>query len=286
MGASNWRPNTGDRDASLMTLHEIDSLDHPLLEPFVGIRTRNWTELSGIFIAEGPCVVQVLLHSDYQVKSVLLDRKYFDHYASMIPENVAVILVNHEFVHEILGYDFHRGILACGSRKPIGSVRADLSLPSNQHETLVAAVGVQDPENLGGILRSCAALGIQRVIVGPGTADPLARRVLRVSMGTVLNLQLFRSRDMLADLKWLQTQRQIESLACSLQSGSEPLETCKRHGPTLILVGNERYGLADELQAATNRRVTIPMELATDSLNVSVAAGIILHYFCRIAEQT
>ncbi|MEO8271539.1 MAG: RNA methyltransferase, partial [Aureliella sp.] len=149
-------------------------------------------------------------------------------------------------------------------------------------ETLVCAVGVQDPENLGGILRSCAGLGIKRVIVGPGTADPLSRRVLRVSMGTALHLQLFRSRALADDLRWLHDSRGITSVATTLANDAEPIEKSQRHGPTVILIGNERNGLPKEILALADRRVKIDMELGTDSLNVCVAAGIIMHYYCRI----
>ncbi|MCA9133101.1 MAG: RNA methyltransferase, partial [Planctomycetales bacterium] len=183
---------------------------------------------------------------------------------------------------QIVGYNFHRGILACGRRKPIKWVHSDLSRPQASGETLLAVVGVQDPENLGGILRSCAAFGIRRVILGPGTADPLARRVLRVSMGCALHLDLYRTHDLLGELPRLHDELGIESVATTLQDDSQPLESAVRSGPILILVGNERYGLPPELQALASRRVRIGMELGTDSLNVGVAAGVVMHYFSRL----
>ncbi len=270
-----------------MPRYEINDIEHPGLEPFREIRSRNWTEQSGLFIAEGPLLVERLLDSSYAVKSILLDKKYQQHYEQMIADDVELLLVDHEFVEQVVGFNFHRGVLACGLRKPALSVQADFAeLPdesSRYRETIVCAVGVQDPENLGGILRSCAALGIQRIIIGPGTADPLSRRVLRVSMGTVLRLLLFRSRNLIEDLHWLHAERQISSVATTLSDDSEPLEQAARDGATLILVGNERYGLPAEVQAAATRRVRIGMELGTDSLNVCVAAGIVMHTYCRIA---
>lgn len=267
--------------------YEINDIEHPGLEPFREIRSRNWTEQSGLFIAEGPLLVERLLTSNYTVKSILLDKKYQPRYEPMIADDVELLLVDHAFVEQVVGFNFHRGALACGLRRASLSVRTDFAeLPdasSKHRETIVCAAGVQDPENLGGILRSCAALGIERVIIGPGTADPLSRRVLRVSMGTALRLQLFRSRNLIDDIHWLQSERQISSVATTLSSDSEPLEQASRDGATLILVGNERYGLPAELQAAATRRIRIGMDLGTDSLNVCVAAGIVMHYFCRIA---
>ncbi|QDV25032.1 TrmH family RNA methyltransferase [Aureliella helgolandensis] len=266
-----------------MPEYTIDQLQHPLLEPYREIRSRNWTEQSGIFIAEGPLLVEQLLLSPYGTKSVLLDRKYFSHYRDMLPEDVDVLLVEHDFVESIVGFDFHRGVIGCGYRLPIRSVRDSFLAPPEDQETIAAVIGVQDPENLGGILRCCAGLGIQRVLIGPGTADPLARRVLRVSMGTVLHLDVIRSTDFVADIQWLKQQRGIETLATSLQAPSEPLETASRSGPVMIVFGNERFGIPQDVQQVADRRIRINMELATDSLNVCVSAGIVLHYFCRLA---
>jgi tRNA G18 (ribose-2'-O)-methylase SpoU len=263
---------------------DITSLDDPLLEPFRELRSRKWVEQSGLFIAEGPLLVERLLASPYGVKSILLDRKYFDHYVQLVPAQVDLLVVEHELVESIVGFNFHRGVMGCGLRKPIAWLRDAFALSVDPAETIVWAAGVQDPENLGGILRSCAALGIERVIVGPGSADPLSRRVLRVSMGNALRLQLFRSRNLAEDLRWLSAERGIFSVATTLHPTAVALESATRAGPTVILIGNERYGLPEAIQAGADQRVTIAMDLGTDSLNVCVAAGIVMHYYCRIAR--
>ncbi len=264
---------------------QINDLSVPELEPFREMRHRNWTNESGIFIAEGPLLVERLIRSDYQVHSVLLDRKYYDHYASMVPSDADLLVIDHELVRDVVGFNFHRGVLGCGRRKPERTVAHDLSLQTfSSTETLMGIVGVQDPENLGGILRNCAALGVQNVVLGPGTADPLSRRVLRVSMGNALRLNLFRSRNMLTDLQSLRDTAGVQSIATSLLDGSEPLENMHRNSPVIILMGNEKLGLPIDIQLASDRRVRIDMELGTDSLNVTVAAGIVLHYFCRLAS--
>lgn len=262
--------------------YNIDSLDDCRLEPFREIRNRNWTELSGQFIAEGPLSVESLVQSKYAVRSMLLDRKYADRYRGLAPPDTDLLLVDHALVEQIVGYNFHRGVIACGLRQPLRSVQESFVGCTSQRETLVCAVGVQDPENLAGILRSCAALGIERVIIGPGTADPLARRVLRVSLGTVLGLNLYRSRNLPGDIRWLRSQHGVTVLASSLASDAEPLAGSSRSGPLLILVGNERFGLPEDVQQQADRRVRIEMQPGVDSLNVCVAAGIIMHYYCRV----
>ena len=261
----------------------IDNMDDPRLDAYRDIRSRNWTYVSKRFIAEGPLLTERLLASDYKTESVLLDQKYADQYLATIPDSVEVLLLDHEQIEQILGFHFHRGVLACGVRPKQLQLRADFGDPPLPHDTLVAAVGVQDPENLGSILRCCAGLGIGRVIIGPGTADPLSRRVLRVSMGTALRLRLLHSKNIVSDLTWLRESFGITNYATSLRDDSLPLEKTRRTGPALILVGNERYGLPEEVWRAADHCVRIDMELGTDSLNVSMASGIVMHYFCRLA---
>ncbi len=261
----------------------IDDLDDPRLTPFKGMRTINWTVGSGWFIAEGPRLVERLMRSDYGIHSLLISDKYLADWQDRILPGVPAFIFPESKIAQLLGFNFHRGIIACGLRKPALDLRTSLTTLAHD-ETLVAVHSVQDPENLGGILRSCAALGIRHILIGPMSADPLSRRVLRVSMGTVLKLRLYNARDLVGDLQWLRETHGVESLATTLAADSEPLESARRNSPVVIVMGNEANGLPIEIQQAADRRIKIDMQLGTDSLNVSVAAGIIMHYFCRVAN--
>jgi tRNA G18 (ribose-2'-O)-methylase SpoU len=198
---------------------------------------------------------------------------------------MSVLVVPEAWMAEIVGFHFHRGIMACGLRKPPWILSEVLVAPLGKNVTLVALYGVQDPENMGAILRSCAALGIEHVLIGPKSADPFSRRVLRVSMGTLLSLKIIRSTNLMTDLAWLKERHGVESVATTLAVDSKPLEQTGRQTPLVILMGNEAYGLPPELQQAADHRVRIDMRLGTDSLNVGVAAGIVLHYFSRVARK-
>jgi tRNA G18 (ribose-2'-O)-methylase SpoU len=261
---------------------EIDDLEHPLVEPYRDIRGRNWTWRSGIFIAEGPLLVERLLNSPYQIQSILVERKCVDRFEQNVPSNVPLIVVEHDFVEQLVGFNFHRGVLACGVRRNIDELPSTLSV-TDRRETWLGLFGVQDPENLGGMLRTAAGLGIRRIVLGPGTCDPLSRRALRVSMGNALQLEMYRAsnaRQSLLTLKALG----VECVATALGDGSQPVESAKRSGPLILLMGNERDGLTSEVLDLADRCVRVDMELGTDSLNVCVAAGITMHYFCRIAR--
>jgi TrmH family RNA methyltransferase len=102
-------------------------------------------------------------------------------------------------------------------------------------------------------------------------------------MGNAFKLNLFTARDAIQTIDGFHAQG-VETLAACLSSSSVELAQWRRTKPTLIVLGNEAHGLPDEIQRAANQGVRIDMELGTDSLNVSVAAAILLHYVCRLAK--
>lgn len=261
----------------------LDDLNHELLVPYRELRTRNWTRQSGIFIAEGPLLVERLLQSGYSVESVLLDRKYAETHWHWIPQSVPVLLIEHDLVQQLVGFNFHRGVLGCG-RRPEPKRLLEVTRTIESHEIWLALIGVQDPENVGSMLRSAAGLGVNHILIGPGTADPLSRRALRVSMGNSLRLETYYSSNIHHELEILKRMG-LERIATTPDVSAEPLESVVRGGPLVLLVGNERHGLPKELIALTDRKVSIPMALDTDSLNVAVAAGIVMHYFSRLANN-
>ncbi len=186
-----------------MQINAIESLEDVRLEPYRHLRTKNLTRFSGRFIAESRPLVQRLIESNYEIESILIDDSYLAEAKSWVPPHIQVLALPHTWIDELLGFHFHRGFLACGIRKPMVEFQPELASSNSRTWVAAFAIGVQDPENLGVILRTCAGLGIQDCLLGPGTADPLSRRVLRVSMGGVLKLNLFSASDPLSLLTTL-----------------------------------------------------------------------------------
>ncbi len=274
----------------------IDNIEDSRLEAYRHLRTRNLTQFSAKFVVESKLLTQRLLRSDYEVESVLIDDIALPGSAEWLPEDVIAYVVPRDSMSELLGFNFHRGVLGCGKRKRRRQATEVLAAPldpeamplatgeSKSRWTGVYVVGVQDPENMGQIARNCSALGVRDLIVGPECVDPFARRVLRVSMGCMFNLQISYAADPTAFLSWANAQG-IRSVATSLSSDSKPLEQYRRTHGTLVVMGNEANGLPDSVQEAASERIKIDMLLGTDSLNVSVASGIILHYVTRLANS-
>jgi tRNA G18 (ribose-2'-O)-methylase SpoU len=227
-----------------------------------------------------------------------------------VPPDVPIYVAPRELLAQTVGFHFHRGIVACGRRRAGVGVRellATIAVKEGEMErrregetesntmatsslrlsvshslclTLVICPDVQDPTNLGSIIRSTAAFGCSAIALGPKCADPFSRRVLRVSMGAALHLPVVESRDLGADLRELSAAG-FELVAAVVDPTAEPLSAFQRGERTAILFGSEGHGLAEDWLALCHRRVTIPMQVGIDSLNVAVAAAVVLYQLTR-----
>ena len=217
------------------------------------------------------------------MESVLSERRHLERLQHQMQENVPLYVAQRHLIEEVAGFKFHRGVLGCGHRPSCPSLRSLMeSVP--QKAIIVVCVGIQDPENLGGVIRTCAAFGVQAVLLGPSCADPFYRRVVRTSMGANLTLPLVESRDLKADLLSLRRDHGARLVATVLDAQARPLSSTKRHERTALLLGGEGFGLEPEWIAMCDHRVTIPMSQRVDSLNVSVAAGICLYHFASSSQ--
>lgn len=259
----------------------LNSLDDPRLEPYRNLKATNLTRWSGLFVAEGEKVVRRLWASQYATESVLLSERAIDGLLALAPASAPVYVLPEQRLVELVGFQFHRGILAVGRRRT-GPDLERLAPVDQALLTLVACHQVQDPENIGAILRSCAALGISGVLLGGNCADPWSRRSLRVSMGAALAIPIRQSEDLAGDLQKLNRHHRVEAIASVLDEQAEPLEIATRGPRMALLLGNEGHGLPADLQAICQRRVTISMGSGVDSLNVATAAGIFIHHFLRV----
>jgi tRNA G18 (ribose-2'-O)-methylase SpoU len=156
-----------------------------------------------------------------------------------------------------------------------------LSSQVPRRATLMVCVGIQDPENLGSILRTSAAFGVSMVLLGPHCADPFSRRVARTSMGANFRLPVVESLDLQADLLTLRDEFGVRLVATVLGSEAQPLPEVAVEDRHALLFGSEGHGLDQRWVELCDLRVTIPMRPAVDSLNVSVAAGVVLYHFSR-----
>lgn len=264
-----------------MPLETIDDIDDPRLDPFRDLR-RTPVSSPGHFIAESWLVVERLLASRFKCESIVVTKRRYPALAANIPDYVPVFLLDDDLADRLVGYDFHNGVLARARRRP--NRCAQKLFPSNDESprTFVVVPWTSDPVNLGTIVRTCRAFGVDGLLLGPRCADPFSRRALRVSMGNALFLPIVESDDLTADVDWLKS-HETQVVAAVLDDAAVPLENARRPRRMALVVGHESEGLGEEWTSRCDTAVTIPMSDGTDSLNLATATAILLYHFTRVA---
>ena len=233
----------------------------------------------GLVIAEGTVVVRRLLDSPYPVRALLGVQRRFDELRPDLTDCAAPYFVaTPEVMAAAVGFHLNRGVLATADRVPFPPAAELLAGVASA----VVLEGVGDHENLGAIFRNAAALGIGAVLLGPGCSDPLYRRSVRVSMGTVL-LVPFASLvgDWPAPAELLHAAG-FEVVALTPRSSAIPLREAGLAGRRVaLLLGSEGPGLTDAALESADLQVRIPMAPGVDSLNVATAGAIA---FAEIAQ--
>lgn len=252
--------------------------DDPRLVPYRALKHSNLTRWSGQFIAEGDKVVERLLRSDYEVVSIVIGRSWLSQFEPLFRDDMDVLVLDDDRIGELVGFEFHRGVLGCGKR-PSPLPLEQLVVPEQPRRTLVVCPNVQDSENLGAIIRNGAALGADGLLVGSESADPWSRRALRVSMGTAFSLPIRSSTSLAEDLRAMHELWGVERLAAVLDADAEPLEQARRGARVALMFGSEGHGLGERWLSWADRRVRLDMRRGVDSLNVAVAAGVFLYHF-------
>ena len=259
-----------------MAIIEITSLEHPGVEVFSTLteaQLRNRLEPDkGIFIAESPKVIHVALDAGYEPLSLLCERKHITGDAASLIErcgDIPVYTGERELLAALTGYTLTRGVL-CAMRRPTPPAVAALCREASR---VVVIDGVTDTTNIGAIFRSAAALGIDAVLLTPTSCDPLNRRAVRVSMGSVF----------LVPWTWIEgpvtpTMNQLgfKTAAMALSDDSITLDDplLKREPRLALIMGTEGDGLAHEVITAADHVVRIPMQHGVDSLNVAAASAV------------
>jgi tRNA G18 (ribose-2'-O)-methylase SpoU len=261
----------------------VQSLDDPRLAAYRNLKERDLAREGDRFIAEGENLVKRLLASRLKTESVLIADRHLPEMSVIVPADVTLYVAPAQVVNGVLGFKFHSGIMAVGvrGRSPtVDEIMAD-AVTRGGPVTLVICPEIEKTDNLGSMIRIAAAFGATAMILGERSCDPFFRQSVRVSMGTAFYLPIVRSDDLARDLRRLREHHRVELVATVLDADAEPLDGVRRPGRLGILFGNEAQGLSPQDVALCDRRVTLPMKLGTDSLNVSVAAGIFLYHFTR-----
>ena len=262
---------------------EITDFHAPELDPYARLtqnQLRNRLEPEkGIFIAESPKVIDRALDAGYKPVSLLMERKQITGPAAGILSrcgDAPVYTADREMLAELTGFELTRGVL-CAFHRP--APRPVEELCKNARRVAVLE-GIVDSTNVGAIFRSAAALNMDSVLINPSCCDPLCRRAVRVSMGTVFQVPWGQLGETPAD--WPEKGMDIlhslgfktAAMALSDRSVSIDDEQLAKEPKLAIVLGTEGDGLAAGTIASCDYTVKIPMSHGVDSLNVAAASAV------------
>jgi tRNA G18 (ribose-2'-O)-methylase SpoU len=262
------------------TVIAVADPDDRRIEVFQGLRDHALRrrreepdgDMAGVFVAEGDLVVERALRAGYRLSSILIDGRRRQPLPAAIGSEVPVYAAGPAVLQRITGYHLHRGMLACFHRRP---VHAPGEVLAAGVRTVFVAEGINNPTNLGVILRCAAALAVDAFLLDPTCCDPLYRRAGRVSMGEAFTLPYARLDPFPAGLDPLRAAG-IRLLALTPDDGADDLGDLELGAdePVALLIGAEGPGLTAAALGAADQHLRIPMSGAVDSMNVGCAAAI------------
>ena len=261
-----------------MRVERVDAAGDPRLADYrdltdVALR-RVLEPEGGLYIAESAKVIARALAAGHRPRSVLVQEKWLDDVAELVADHeVPTYVVPAAVAEELTGYAVHRGALAAMHRpalRPVREVVADAWL-------VVVLEDIVDHTNVGAIFRAAAGLGADAVLISPRCADPLYRRSVRVSMGTVFQVPWTRLPEW-AEARGILHDAGLQLAALALADDAVPLDEYAAARPerVALLLGAEGDGLSRRALAASDTVVTIPMAGGVDSLNVAAASAVAL----------
>jgi len=279
----------------MFRVQKITAFDLPELEPYRSMRRSSEHAAQGIFVAEGDKVVQRLLESHFPIISVVLPENRLEEFRPLLEtrtEDFEVYLADRKFLVTLTGIELFQGFLAVG--KIPRTLSLDDLLAQKTSPKLFATVdGLTNAENIGLLVRNCAAFGVHGLIISPTCCSPFLRRSVRNSMGTIFQLPIVELVSTgRADLPVSQETNGSQVLAAALQTLRARGVRCIAAHPAAdkktlaqadftrdccLVFGTEGKGISAEVLAACNEAVAISMAGNVDSLNVGAAAAVFLY---------
>jgi len=232
---------------------------------------RRIEPAAGLYMAEGAKVISRALAGGHRPRSLLVAERWLDSVESLVDAHTPIYVAPAAVLESVTGYDVHRGALAAMHRPALASV-ADVVRDAR---LVVVLEGIVDHTNVGAIFRSVAGLGADAILVSPTCADPLYRRSVKVSMGTVFQVPWTRIEPWPAALGELRDVGfTVAALALSDDAVSLADFAAAGHERVALVMGTEGDGLSRGALAAADQVVTIRMAGGVDSLNVAAASAV------------
>jgi tRNA G18 (ribose-2'-O)-methylase SpoU len=257
---------------------EIQDFDRPELQPYQTMRRQMDHREQGIFVAEGEKVVRRLLDSAFEVVSVLLPRKWFEELEPVLesrPELIQAFIAEKKLLETLTGFSMYQGLLAVG-KVPAQKTLVEVLERSPRPWLLTAVDALTSAQNLGAIVRNCAALNSTALLTGETCTSPFMRRAVRGSMGSIFQLPILEQIPLEQCVLQLRTLG-VHCVAAHPHVDGRTITQADLRGDCCVVLGSEGYGISAPVLAACDDAVAIPMPPLVDSLNVVSACSIFLY---------
>ncbi|MBR2781031.1 MAG: RNA methyltransferase [Eubacteriaceae bacterium] len=270
-------------DTNIIEIYDIHSEE---LKVYSGLTERQLKTVNepgdGLFIAESPNVIDRALDAGYEPVSMLMDRRYIRTRAAGIIErcgDIPVYTSDENVLIALTGFNLTRGILCAMKRKPLIPMEKIIEGTSR----IAILEEVENPTNIGAIFRSAAALGMDCVLLTPGCCDPLYRRSIRVSMGTVFQIPWGFTPEWPSQGLSVLKRHGFATAALALSDDSVPVYEPEVHSEKKLafILGTEGEGLRGTTILSCDYSLKIPMYNGVDSLNVAAASAVAFYEASR-----
>jgi len=262
-----------------MNILPVDAVDDPSLHPYRTLRRPVEHQRQGIFVAEGEKVVRRLLESQLTVVSLLLTDEWLERCRPLLaskPAGLRIFVAQKPTVESIGGFHLHQGIMAV-ARIPSPLSLHEVLERSGRPRLLVAVDALTNAENLGVLVRNCAAFSVDALLVGETSSSPYLRRAVRNSMGTVFDLSVVHCASLVEAISDCRSRYGVHVIAAHPHADRGVLMESRLDRDCCIVFGSEGEGISAQVLAACDGSVAIPMKDGVDSLNVASASAVFLY---------
>jgi len=264
----------------MVSCTRITDIDDPRVSAYRSLKVRH-PGGSGTFIVESRPAVRKLLRTDLEPVSCLTTEKSYEAFREEAPgldrKNVPVYLMEKSAIEDVIGFRFHLGIMM-EVRSPLRVSAGNTADSWRSPHLLVALNGVHDPQNVGLIARNAAAFGADALIADADTFEPFYRKVARISMGSIFDLNVAYEPDLAECLSRLRGKYGTKIVVTSPEDSCIDLAKADLSGNVCIVLGNEAAGASKEIIDLADMKVRIPIFYErADSLNVACTSAVFLH---------
>ena len=255
----------------------ITSKDNELIKHIKKLKDKKERDLSNEYIIEGIKLIQEAIQENAKIKQIIIcdDCEKTESIPKDLMYEIAkqeCIYVTNKIFETITEVMNPQGILAI-IEKQSKEIQID-----DKQDIILALDDIQDPGNLGTILRTADSIGLTQILVSKGTADSYNPKVVRSTMGAIFRVKIIECEDLVKTLKEIKKHK-FEIVVSSLQTDNSIYDI--NYHKKVIVIGNEANGVKKEIQDLADKKIKIPMLGKTESLNASVATGIILYEYIR-----